>query len=341
MEILIANFTGAVRRETLHGREHLVAPLTMIVPGVLEGSKGALLYLAEEIGKNPSVWNHVPITLGHPTLNGQNVSAREPDVLDRQAIGLILRTTVSNGKLVAEGWFDVERLMRLDNRILEALTSGRKIELSTGLFVDSEKAEEGASFHEKPYQFIARNYRPDHLAILPDQVGACSIRDGCGVLNESSSELIGFTGETNGHIHSVSVDENGNGLAEDKDGHSHLIKDFQVRLNAGHVHSLSRESLADSGIKNNILPTAADLAALESEEPSGDLPEVFFEGTGEGVLPLARTDWAAVTHNRLRKQRGCKAEPQPDVTVEQSLKSNVLPLPTIDWAAEARARRQA
>ncbi|MCH7979611.1 MAG: hypothetical protein IH935_11645 [Acidobacteria bacterium] len=195
---------------------------------------------------------------------------------------MILRTTVNSGKLQAEGWFDVDRLMRLDNRILNALHSGRKIELSTGLFIDNEKAEEGADFEGKPYAFIARNYRPDHLAILSDQVGACSIRDGCGVMvNQSSSSLVGFTAETNGHIHSVSVDENGNSFANESQGHLHIIKQFGVQLNAGHVHSLDRDSLADTGIKSEaavnrfyILPTAADLVALE-EEPSGDLPEVI------------------------------------------------------------------
>jgi hypothetical protein len=29
---------------------------------------------------------------------------------------------------------------------------------------------------------VARNYRPDHLAVLPDQRGACSLTDGCGVM---------------------------------------------------------------------------------------------------------------------------------------------------------------
>ena len=341
MEILIANFSGAVRRETLHSREHLVAPLTMIVPGVLEGSKGPLLYPAEEIGKNPSMWNHVPILVDHPTRNGEHVSGREPSVLDRQAIGLILRTTVNNEKLVGEGWFDVARVMRLDNRILNALHSRQKIEISTGLFTDNERAEDGATFNGQPYDFIARNYRPDHLAILPDQTGACSIKDGCGVNNESSSSLIGFTGDTNGHIHSVSVDENGNGLAEDKDGHSHLIKDFQVRLNAGHVHALDRDSLADTGIKNNILPTASD---LDAEEPSEDmLPEIVYErgcGPGEANLGSPSIDWQAIGHNRLRKQRGHKAEPQPGVLAEQSLKNDIILIPTIDWAAEAEARRQ-
>lgn len=32
---------------------------------------------------------------------------------------------------------------------------------------------------------VARNHRPDHLAILPDQVGACSLADGAGLIRNA------------------------------------------------------------------------------------------------------------------------------------------------------------
>jgi hypothetical protein len=35
------------------------------------------------------------------------------------------------------------------------------------------------------YGRIARNLMPDHLAILPDKIGACSIADGAGLLRNS------------------------------------------------------------------------------------------------------------------------------------------------------------
>ena len=190
MEKLIANLAGATRRERLGGREYLVAPLTMIVPGVLNGSKGALYYPDDEIAKSPSAWNHMPIVAYHPVENGVHVSARHPAVLDKQGIGYVFGAK-AEGKLTAEGWFDVERTEAVDNRILQALEEGRQLELSTGLFTDNELAEEGATHNGKTYEYVARNYRPDHLAILPDQIGACSVKDGCGVLvNTDVSELI-------------------------------------------------------------------------------------------------------------------------------------------------------
>lgn len=192
-EFLTANLSGRVRRELLHGREYLVAPMTLITPGVLKGSGGPLFYPPDEIKKSALAWNHVPIVVYHP----KNGSVREPDILNAQGIGLVMRAAAdAAGKLTAEGWFDIERTRQVDNRILQAIEAGKLLELSTGLFTDNEPAESGAA----GYTHIARNYRPDHLAILPDQVGACSIKDGCGVLVnqrwESLGEILGVENVT-------------------------------------------------------------------------------------------------------------------------------------------------
>lgn len=198
MERVLVNVDGRIRREVRNGREYLVAPMTLIVPGVLNGSKGPLYYPPDEILKDPSAWNGIPIVVYHPTHNGQHISARDPDVLERQQIGNVFRSQVvmqgppeKQGRLVAEGWFDVEATRRVDKRILERLSRGDPIELSTGLFTDNEQARPGANYRGKSYEYVARNYKPDHLAILPDQKGACSVEDGCGVLaNEQQQNVL-------------------------------------------------------------------------------------------------------------------------------------------------------
>lgn len=187
MELLISNILGKTRRATLNGRQYLVAPATLIVPGVLTGSKGDLFYPLDEIRRNASDWNGMPIVGYHPTINGQNVSARSPDILAKQGLGYVYNTT-ANDKLAADMWFDVQSVDAFDKtlphdaRIMPRLLAGKPIELSTGLYTDNTPAANGANHNGKPYTHIARNYRPDHLAVLPDQRGACSINDGCGVL---------------------------------------------------------------------------------------------------------------------------------------------------------------
>lgn len=185
METLTLNLktSSKVRRATLDGRAYLVAPFTSIVPGVLNGSKGPIFYPAEENAKNPDAWNGKPLTLGHPVINGMHVSARRPDILDSYGLGMIFESKTVDGKLAGEAWFDIEKVKKVHAPLLNALEKGEPVEISTGLFIDQEPAQEGAVYNGKAYSFIARNYKPDHLAILVDQFGACSVKDGCGVHN--------------------------------------------------------------------------------------------------------------------------------------------------------------
>lgn len=176
---ITANLSGKVRRETLHDREYLVAPLSMIVPGVLPGSKGPLLYPEDEVSKNPGAWNGIPIVVNHPMKDGVPVEARSPDILDKYQIGTVFNARYS-GKLVAEGWFDVDRTRKTNIGIYQRLVNNEPQELSTGLYTDNEPFE--GTWNGRDYKYIARNYRPDHLAILLTSKGACSIQDGCGVL---------------------------------------------------------------------------------------------------------------------------------------------------------------
>lgn len=180
-----------LRRETLNDKEYLVAPVRMVVQGVLKGSQGALYYPAEEISANPTDWNGMPIVAPtHPVdADGVEVSARSPEILSSHAVGTIFRTVanvIDDGRtaLDAEAWFDEKASNRVDPRILSSIKAGKPVELSTGLFTENHEPleNEEAVFNGVPYDFIARNYKPDHLAILPDEVGACSLKDGCGVL---------------------------------------------------------------------------------------------------------------------------------------------------------------
>lgn len=211
MILYVANkiaIQGRTRTETLNGRDYLVAPATIIVEGVLNGSQGALYYPAEELARSPSDWDGMPLVTHptkspHPTDNGQPpdkggkpVSARNPKVLSEQGVGWIFNTQYDDEthRLVTEAWFDIENTKRVDERVLTALLNGTPIELSTGLYTQNEDAENGATFNDIPYDYIARNYKPDHLAILYDDVGACSVVDGCGILVNTDTVNLSLSG---------------------------------------------------------------------------------------------------------------------------------------------------
>ena len=165
---------------TLEGRKHYKVPAVIIVEGVLDGSHGPGFYPAEENGRRVDAWNHIPITLDHPTIKGQQVSARTPKVINRFKWGVFLNARQDGVKTKGFAYFDIERVKKLDSRLLNRLRKGKKVEVSTGLSVRQE-FKKGVHNNRK-YEWIARDQEPDHLAVLMDSVGACSVKDGAGLL---------------------------------------------------------------------------------------------------------------------------------------------------------------
>lgn len=179
---LSARISPKVRTEWLDGKEYWVAPTTIIVEGVHEGSGGAGFYPASEIRKFASSWNNKPVVVYHPKgEDGTFMSAADPKVLHSSSVGFLLFSEAgSSGRNRAETWIDKEKSRRVDPRIEKAFRDGIVMEVSTGLFIDKERKR--GRWHGERYSFVARNFRPDHLALLPDLVGACSVGDGCGML---------------------------------------------------------------------------------------------------------------------------------------------------------------
>src|SRR5262245_39292210 len=159
----------------------------MIVPGVLNGSKGPLLYEPDDIRKATRAWNNMPITLGHPKDSaGEYTSAREsPSILDRYQLGTVQNVRYRN-KLVGEAWIDEELAQWKAPEVLNAIDRGETMELSTGLGTQDIEAPAGSVWNRKDgskvrYTHYAKNHEPDHLALLVGQVGACSRDHGCGL----------------------------------------------------------------------------------------------------------------------------------------------------------------
>lgn len=165
------------RVEMLEGREHVVVPMVMMVEGVHDGSSGPIYYPWDELSKTPQIWNQKPVVVYHPS-----GSACDPDVVNNRKIGVIMNTKADakNKRLPAEAWLERSRADVVDKRIFGAIDKNEMMELSTGLFVDAEITP--GEWNGEEYGAIARNHRADHLALLPDKIGACSMKDGAGLL---------------------------------------------------------------------------------------------------------------------------------------------------------------
>lgn len=169
-----------IREESLEGKKHIVVPVIMMKEGVHNGSHGPIYHQPSELSKYTEAWNGIPVTIQHPSKDGANVSANSPEMLETSTVGRIFHTHYSDG-LRAEAWLDVEKLQEVSPEAYGYIMQGRPLDVSVGVFSDTEDTE--GEWNGETYESIAVNYRPDHLALLPGEQGACAWSDGCGIRN--------------------------------------------------------------------------------------------------------------------------------------------------------------
>ena len=163
-----------LERKRFRGEDHLIVPAVLVVEGVLND----LLYPADELKRNPEAWNGTPIPINHPTDDkGNFISANTPEQLAK-CIGTVFNARFNKDATVSDLWLNEAKLKAAAPEIHKKILDGEMVELSTGLVVEIETQE--GDFQGNSFTGIARNHAPDHLALLPDDVGACSIEDGCG-----------------------------------------------------------------------------------------------------------------------------------------------------------------
>jgi hypothetical protein len=187
-QYVTTNIKPLVRHESMEDKDWLVAPTQMITEGVHNGSDGPIFYPANELAKIANAWNHKPVVVFHPEVNGESVSACDPDQLSARKVGILLNTKWdgANSKLGTETWLNPTRIQTVDERVGEAVANNEMMEVSTGLYMNLDRTP--GVWNGQEYIGVAREMQPDHLALLPDQKGACSIEDGAGFLRVNQSD---------------------------------------------------------------------------------------------------------------------------------------------------------
>ena len=190
MERIKANIDGQVRTQVFDGRAHLVLPVVLMVEGVHTGSSGVPTYYSPgELMASVHLWNGVAVPVYHPQNEwGESISANQPDVIEECVVGRLfnVRFDENGNKLKGEIYLDPEKTRRISAELLEAIRGNVNIEVSTGLYSDED--HESGDWNGEHYDARAINIHPDHLALLPGQVGACSFEDGCGIRANKKQE---------------------------------------------------------------------------------------------------------------------------------------------------------
>ena len=176
-----------ITKKNHQGKEHMIVPVVMMVEGVHCGSHGPLFHSINELGKFPAAWNGIPVVINHPEIDGMNVSANDPDIIDQQTVGRVYNTYVDGTKLKAEVWVSTEKLQALSAELLDQFVKGELVEVSLGMFTEEDSVT--GDWNGETYEAIAKNHRPDHLALLPGGRGACSLKDGCGIRVNSDESI--------------------------------------------------------------------------------------------------------------------------------------------------------
>lgn len=177
--------TAAIRREKRNGRDVIIVPSATLPDDVVMND---ILYPAAEIAKSFKTLERTPAPLGHPTINGAFVSARDPEGINLGWIGAWNENVrQEGGRVLLDKVIDVEVANRTDagKRVLKAIEAGDPVHTSTGLLAMMDAAN-----GDVPYKFTARDIEFDHDAILLDEPGAATPEQGVGMMvNAAGNEI--------------------------------------------------------------------------------------------------------------------------------------------------------
>lgn len=178
--------SAKIRREQHNGREHLVLPSYTLPANVIMNGG---LYPASEIDEHYQKLEGTLAPLGHPTMDGEFISAFSPEGLNQGHIGAWNRNVKKAGNRVyVEKWVDIEVAQRSEGgrellERVEAIVNGEDVPpIHTSVAVFLEQIEANQEQRDQGAQWVAKIHDFDHDAILLNEPGAATPEQGVGLL---------------------------------------------------------------------------------------------------------------------------------------------------------------
>lgn len=179
---------AAIRREKRNGRDVVIVPSATLPDGVIMNK---IKYPADEIEKGFMTLNDTLAPFGHPTVNGDFVSASHPTGLAVSYIGAHNENVRrEKGRVLIDKVIDVEVANQSPNgkAVMAAIDAGRPVHTSTGLMCSLDEPD------GDDHEHIARNMYFDHDAILLNEEGAATPKQGVGMMvNGKQIDVINST----------------------------------------------------------------------------------------------------------------------------------------------------
>ncbi|WP_131864095.1 hypothetical protein [Biostraticola tofi] len=178
--------SASIRRETYNGREHIIIPSYTLPANVIMNKE---LYPASEIDAHYQGLEGTLAPLGHPTVNGQFVSAFSPEGINVGHIGAWNRNVKKSGNRVyLEKWVDVSNAQQSEggreflDRVA-AIERGEDVPpIHTSVAVFREQIEASPEQKAQGADWVVKILAMDHDAILLNEVGAATPEQGVGLM---------------------------------------------------------------------------------------------------------------------------------------------------------------
>lgn len=176
----------SIRREVYNGRDHIVIPSYTLPANVIMNNE---LYPESEIDAHYKGLEGTLAPLGHPTVNGQFVSAFSPEGINVGYAGAWNRNVKKSGnRIYLEKWVDVLKANESENgreliERVEALERGEDvppIHTSVAVFRDQLPATDEQKAMGANH--VVKIHAMDHDAILLHEVGAATPEQGVGLM---------------------------------------------------------------------------------------------------------------------------------------------------------------
>ncbi|WP_338494165.1 hypothetical protein VRB23_06670 [Erwinia aphidicola] len=176
----------SIRREVYNGRDHIVIPSYTLPANVIMNNE---LYPESEIDAHYQGLEGTLAPLGHPTVNGQFVSAFSPEGINVGYAGAWNRNVKKSGnRIYVEKWVDVLKANESENgreliQRVEAIERGEDvppIHTSVAVFRDQMPATDEQKAMGANH--VVKIHAMDHDAILLHEVGAATPEQGVGLM---------------------------------------------------------------------------------------------------------------------------------------------------------------
>jgi hypothetical protein len=151
---------GKFKEVVLNNRAHIITEM-MSIEG--DSTMNNLFYPDDQVTNSFKQLDMKPAPAGHPTANGENISAFHPLAINAFNVGGFIRNSRKEGKKVFnELVFDIEVANKDDRgkEIIKRIKSGEKIGVSTGL---------NATVTSSGDKKVVSDIEFDHVAVLLDE----------------------------------------------------------------------------------------------------------------------------------------------------------------------------